>query len=285
MTLRRAVSLAVLALNDRAGRRRRPLHWAPGAWPAPSCRSASRPWARRSGALAGRALSAFNLVMFSGVFCMQWGIGLASSTRWPRRAVGDATPSGWPSARSGLACEPYLLLPVVLRGRRGAASVPIMAAESSRSMPGLLIVAHPAGFRAARGGEHTYPDCARHGEAAGRRGRRTEADASSRRGPRCAAGRCRCGDTLILTDVFGATPCNAAMRVADGVRVRVVTGVNVPMLWRTLCYRDEALDDLVAARRRRRHAGRDARAPPATARTTADCRRGRHDQVQHHHQQ
>jgi MFS family permease len=28
-------------------------------------------------ALAGRALSAFNLVIFSGVFCVQWGIGLA----------------------------------------------------------------------------------------------------------------------------------------------------------------------------------------------------------------
>ena len=28
-------------------------------------------------ALAGRALSAFNLVIFSGVFVLQWGIGLA----------------------------------------------------------------------------------------------------------------------------------------------------------------------------------------------------------------
>lgn len=28
-------------------------------------------------ALAGRALSAFNLVVFSGVFCVQWGVGLA----------------------------------------------------------------------------------------------------------------------------------------------------------------------------------------------------------------
>ena len=26
--------------------------------------------------LAGRALSAFNLVIFSGVFCVQWGMGL-----------------------------------------------------------------------------------------------------------------------------------------------------------------------------------------------------------------
>jgi hypothetical protein len=28
-------------------------------------------------ALAGRALSAYNLVIFLGVFCLQWGIGLA----------------------------------------------------------------------------------------------------------------------------------------------------------------------------------------------------------------
>lgn len=43
-------------------------------------------------------------------------------------------------------------------------------------------------------------------------------------------------DCIILTDVFGATPCNAAQRVARKFypRVRVVAGVNVPMLWRVL---------------------------------------------------
>jgi PTS system ascorbate-specific IIA component len=54
------------------------------------------------------------------------------------------------------------------------------------------------------------------------------------------------GEVLILADVFGATPCNAALRVADGVHVRVVAGLNVPMLWRALCYVDESLDRLVA---------------------------------------
>jgi len=54
------------------------------------------------------------------------------------------------------------------------------------------------------------------------------------------------GETLILTDVFGATPCNVAQRLADGVKVKVVAGVNVPMLWRTLSYANEALDMLVA---------------------------------------
>jgi PTS system mannose-specific IIA component len=54
------------------------------------------------------------------------------------------------------------------------------------------------------------------------------------------------GEVLILTDVFGATPCNVAQRLADGVSMRVVTGVNVPMLWRSLCYLREPLDALVA---------------------------------------
>jgi len=52
--------------------------------------------------------------------------------------------------------------------------------------------------------------------------------------------------TLILTDVFGATPCNTATRLADGLTQRVVAGVNVPMLWRAMAYRNEALDTLVA---------------------------------------
>jgi len=52
--------------------------------------------------------------------------------------------------------------------------------------------------------------------------------------------------TLILSDVVGATPCNAAQRLVDGLNVRLVTGVNVPMLWRVLCYAREPLDALVA---------------------------------------
>ena len=36
--------------------------------------------------------------------------------------------------------------------------------------------------------------------------------------------------TLVLTDVFGATPCNVAQRLVDGVDSKLVTGVNLPML-------------------------------------------------------
>jgi PTS system mannose-specific IIA component len=56
------------------------------------------------------------------------------------------------------------------------------------------------------------------------------------------------GEVLILADAFGATPCNAALNVTAAARHqrwRVATGVNVPMLWRTLCYGHLPLDELV----------------------------------------
>ncbi|MBN9410522.1 MAG: PTS fructose transporter subunit IIA [Burkholderiales bacterium] len=51
---------------------------------------------------------------------------------------------------------------------------------------------------------------------------------------------------LVLTDLFGATPCNVAQKLVDGVRSRLITGVNLPMLLRTVSYRHESLDALVA---------------------------------------
>lgn len=50
---------------------------------------------------------------------------------------------------------------------------------------------------------------------------------------------------LVMTDVIGATPSNIARRLVDGPHVRLVAGVNLPMLLRTVNYRDEALDPLV----------------------------------------
>ena len=52
--------------------------------------------------------------------------------------------------------------------------------------------------------------------------------------------------TLVLADVFGATPCNVASQLVDGVHSRLLTGVNLPMLLRATCYRHEPLDELVA---------------------------------------
>jgi mannose PTS system EIIA component len=49
-------------------------------------------------------------------------------------------------------------------------------------------------------------------------------------------------DALIFTDVFGATPSNVAQRVADGQHVKLLAGVNVPMLFRSLRHAHEPLD-------------------------------------------
>jgi PTS system ascorbate-specific IIA component len=93
----------------------------------------------------------------------------------------------------------------------------------------------------------------------------------------------RDAEVLILTDVFGATPCNAALRVADGQRARVVAGVNVPMLWRAMCYRDEPLDSLVA---RAVGGATQGVMQVATSRPqNQSSKPNTDDQVQYHHQQ
>lgn len=52
--------------------------------------------------------------------------------------------------------------------------------------------------------------------------------------------------TLILADLFGATPCNIAQKMGDGTNTRLITGVNLPMLMRAVTYRQESMDALVA---------------------------------------
>jgi mannose PTS system EIIA component len=110
-------------------------------------------------------------------------------------------------------------------------------------MARILIVAHePLASTLQAVARHVYPDCGQTLAAIdvppGAVPERVEAQV---RESAAAA-----GEVLILADVFGATPCNAALAAADGSRVRVVAGVNVPMLWRTLCYQDKPLDDLVS---------------------------------------
>jgi mannose PTS system EIIA component len=50
--------------------------------------------------------------------------------------------------------------------------------------------------------------------------------------------------TLVLTDVIGATPANVAQRLVNGKDAQLVAGVNLPMLLRTVCYRHEDLEAL-----------------------------------------
>ena len=50
---------------------------------------------------------------------------------------------------------------------------------------------------------------------------------------------------LVLSDVFGATPCNVAQKLVDGVHSKLIAGVNLPMLLRSVSYRHEPLDAMV----------------------------------------
>jgi len=50
---------------------------------------------------------------------------------------------------------------------------------------------------------------------------------------------------LILSDVCGATPCNVARGLCDGVRTRLLAGVNLPMLLRAITYRHEPLESMM----------------------------------------
>ncbi|MBN2692386.1 MAG: PTS fructose transporter subunit IIA [Burkholderiaceae bacterium] len=57
------------------------------------------------------------------------------------------------------------------------------------------------------------------------------------------------GSALVMVDVFGATPSNVAMRLTElaaDLKLKVVAGVNLPMLLRSVCYQDENLDALAA---------------------------------------
>ena len=49
-------------------------------------------------------------------------------------------------------------------------------------------------------------------------------------------------EALIFTDVFGATPANRTRSLIDGTRVKLIAGVNVPMLYRSLGHGNESLD-------------------------------------------
>ena len=86
---------------------------------------------------------------------------------------------------------------------------------------------------------------------------------------------------LVLADVFGATPCNVAQKLVDGVHSKLITGINLPMLLRTVSYRHEPLDALVA----RALIGATQGVMQVAITAPQNQVRRNHDQDQHEHQQ
>mgnify|MGYP002632281429 CR=1 FL=1 len=50
---------------------------------------------------------------------------------------------------------------------------------------------------------------------------------------------------LILTDIFGATPSNLAMKLLEPGRVEGIAGVNLPMLLRAINHREKDMETLL----------------------------------------
>ena len=112
-------------------------------------------------------------------------------------------------------------------------------------MIGILIIAHAPLASALRDcALHVFPDCAQGVMAL---------DVTPDESPETSLARAREAiralgepEVLLLSDVFGATPCNVAQQINDGLSTRLVAGVNLPMLLRSVCYRHESLEALSA---------------------------------------
>lgn len=110
-------------------------------------------------------------------------------------------------------------------------------------MNAILIIAHTPLASALRDcALHVFPDCAA-GVAA--------VDVPPHEAPEDTLARAQIAlqglaseGVLLISDVFGATPCNVAQKLNDGIHTRLVSGANLPMLLRSVCYRHESLEAL-----------------------------------------
>ena len=152
-------------------------------------------------------------------------------------------------------------------------------------MPGLLIIAHaPLASALKLAAQHCFPDVGRQLQVVDVPPNLPcdELEAQARLLLAQLQGDDPRGEALVLTDVFGATPCNTVQRLADGVRVKVVTGVNVPMLWRAVNYADEPLEQLIL---RALAGGTQGVMQVASSRPQNQAIHPTHDQDHRHHQQ
>lgn len=112
-------------------------------------------------------------------------------------------------------------------------------------MIGILIIAHaPLASALRECALHVFPDCARGVLALDVLPDDTPEDSLAR--ARQAMAAFGAADVLLLSDVLGATPCNVAQQLGDGLNTRLVAGANLPMLLRSVCYRHESLEALAA---------------------------------------
>ena len=111
-------------------------------------------------------------------------------------------------------------------------------------MIGILIVAHAPLASALRDcALHVFPECASGVEAL---------DIAPNASPeeslvlaKAAMAKLNTTEVLLLSDVFGATPSNVAQKLNDGIDTRLLAGVNLPMLLRSVCYRHEPMEALL----------------------------------------
>ncbi|MCH8180556.1 MAG: PTS fructose transporter subunit IIA [Proteobacteria bacterium] len=152
-------------------------------------------------------------------------------------------------------------------------------------MSGLIIIAHaPLASALKMAAQHCFPEAAATLQALDVHAQQSpeELEAQARLMLEAARSGDSRGEVLILTDVFGATPCNTVQRLADGVHTKMVTGVNLPMLWRALNYASESLDVLIT---RAVAGGVQGVMQIATSRPQNQVSQPTHDQDHRHHQQ
>ncbi len=147
-------------------------------------------------------------------------------------------------------------------------------------MIGILIIAHAPLANALREcALHVFPDCASGVLALDVLPNESPEDslAKARKAMKALA----TDEVLLLSDVFGATPCNVAQQLGDGLHTRLVAGTNLPMLLRSVCYRHESLEALAA----RAQAGGTQGVMPVGSTAPQNQTGKRHASNHHDHQQ
>lgn len=147
-------------------------------------------------------------------------------------------------------------------------------------MNGILVIAHAPLASALRECVlHVFPDAGPSVVAVDIQPQASPDDSLQQ--ARKAADQLDLNQLLVLTDLFGATPCNVAQRLVEGSSARLVSGVSLPMLLRAVTYRHEPMDMLVS----RAMAGGAQGIIPVTVTAPQNQNKRSHDQNHHDHQQ